>query len=190
MFIDRIARRYARALFEAARDRNRLEEAWQGLQAVQRLADEIPDLREWLAHPRIPGSRKKALLSDLLGPSVEALVVDFLGLLVDKERSPALEGVIAEFQRLLNESQGRLPALVTTAIALTEEERATLRARLQEWTGAAEIELQEEVDPHILGGAIIRVRGRLIDGSVRSRLAELRERLRRVRVTSLAPPAE
>jgi|YNPNPStandDraft_1061719.scaffolds.fasta_scaffold50345_2 F-type H+-transporting ATPase subunit delta len=183
MFADRIAHRYARALFEAARDRDRLEDTWQGLQAVQRLADEIPDLREWLAHPRIPGARKKALLRDLLGPAVEALVVDFLGLLVDKERCAALDGVIAEFQRLRDESQGRVPARVTTALALTEEERAALRSRLQEWTGAAEIELREEVDSSLLGGAIVQVQGRLIDGSVRSRLAELRERLKRVRVT-------
>jgi ATP synthase F1 delta subunit len=104
-------------------------------------------------------------------------------LLVDKERGPALEGAIAEFQRLRDQSQGRIPAVVTTAIPLTDEERAALVGRLQEWTGASEIQLQEEVDPDLLGGAVIRVGGRLIDGSVRSHLATLRERLKQVRVT-------
>lgn len=185
MWIDRIARRYGQALFEAARAQNRLEETWRDLQTVQRLAGEIPELREWLAHPLIPGPRKKALLQTVVGGQMEALVVDFLGLLVDKERGVELDGTIAAFQRLLDEAQGRLVAQATTAIALAEEQRAALKSRLLEWTGAAEIELQEEVDPGLLGGAVIQVQGRLMDGSVRSRLAEMQERLKRVRVTSL-----
>jgi F-type H+-transporting ATPase subunit delta len=118
------------------------------------------------------------------------LVVDFLCLLVDKERGTALDGVVAEFQRLLNEARGLVPARVTTAVPLIAEERTVLVARIREWTGAAEIDLQEEVDPDLLGGAVIQARGRLIDGSVRSSLAALRERLKRVRVTQLAGESE
>jgi F-type H+-transporting ATPase subunit delta len=190
MFTDRIARRYARALFATARDRDRLDDTLLDLQAVQRYADEIPDLREWLAHPLIPEARKKVLLHEIFDDQVDPLVVDFLCLLVDKERGTALDGVVAEFQRLLNEARGLVPARVTTAVPLIAEERTVLVARIREWTGAAEIDLQEEVDPDLLGGAVIQARGRLIDGSVRSSLAALRERLKRVRVTQLAGESE
>ena len=185
MFTDRIARRYARALFATAQARERLDETLRDLQTVQQSAEELPELGEWLVHPLIPPDRKKNLLHQIFDEQVDALVVNFLCLLMDKERGPALEGVVAEFQRLLNQERGIVPAHVRTAIALTDEEQQALDDRLREWTGAQEIQLHPEVDTDLLGGAVIQVRGRLIDGSVRSRLATMRERLKQVRVTQL-----
>jgi len=182
MFISRIARRYGRALFAAAQEREGVEGVLTELRQVEVRREERPELEEILRHPHIPVVRKQALLEEVFGEEVSALTLNFLQLLVRHRRTELLPQVIADLQQRYDAWRGLVRAQVTTAVPLTREEQEVLRQRLRELTGARKVVLEPEVDPAIIGGAIIRAAGRVIDGSVASYLEGMRERLKEVRV--------
>ncbi len=129
-----------------------------------------------LANPAIAGERRAALLSDLLGDRVSGPVQNLIQLLLRRGRIEELPRVAAQFRRLDDERQGITHATATSAAALTQDEVRALTERLEQSTGGR-IELNVQIDPSLLGGLVVRVGDRLIDGSVRGRLERLRNQL-------------
>jgi len=186
MFASRIARRYARALLALAQERDAVDEVQADLQQVRQQLEATPELQSLLEHPVIPATRKKALVRQFFEVSLGEVVVDFLCLLVDNERANLLAGIMAEFEDRVHALRGVVPAKVTTAIPLTEEQRRRLVDRLKQLTQAQEVILEPEVDPTLIAGAVIQIQDRLIDGSVKTALERLRDQLKAVRVAHLA----
>ena len=171
-----LARRYAGALFETARDANLIDQVESDLGLLTYTLESTPRLKEALTHPLIPAKRKKDIVADLLRDRVQDVTLHFVCLLIDKRRSEVLEDVEQEYVRLANEYQNVQPVMVTSAIPLTPEEAAALRKKLEESTGKT-IEPQFSEDPDIIGGLVIQIGDTVIDGSVRGYLQSLRERL-------------
>jgi F-type H+-transporting ATPase subunit delta len=174
MRIEVAAKRYAQAAFEIARERDELDRWVEDLQAIADVAAQ-PGVVEVLASSRVPFEVKERLLSSGLA-GVSPLALNLARLLVQKGRIAMAGQVRDEYQRLLDEHRGIAQALVLTAVPLSGDEERTVAQRLQELTGK-EIVLERQVDPEILGGLVARVGDRLIDGSTRTRLLELRRRL-------------
>jgi F-type H+-transporting ATPase subunit delta len=172
---DSAARRFAEAAFEVA-TRDDTIETWRSeLEAsATRLGGE--DAMGALSNPALPIDQRSAAASALLehvaGPKVQNLV----RLLLRRGRIDELPRVAAEFRRLDDRRQGITHATATSASALTPDEIGALTARLEQSTGGR-IALDTTVDPSLLGGVIVRVGDRLIDGSVRGRLERLRNQL-------------
>ena len=177
----RAARRYARAVFQMALKRDEVDAVASGLAQVALSESSSPQLMTVLQHPRITRERKKELLKQVFGDSVPVDVANFLRLLVDKDRADILPEVAVQFRRLLDENRKQLDAEATTAVEMTEAQRAALLQRLQTQTGYT-VRLQTSVDESILGGLIVRVGDRLIDGSVRTQLQTMREQLKQAKV--------
>ncbi len=177
----RAARRYARAIFQMALKREEVDVVASGLAQVALSEDASPQLMTVLQHPRITRERKKELLKQVFGDSVPADVANFLTLLVDKDRADILPEVAIQFRRLLDENRKQLDAEATTAIPMSDAQRDALLNRLQAQTGYT-IRLQTRVDESIVGGLIVRVGDRLIDGSVRTQLQTMREQLKQAKV--------
>ena len=149
------ARRYAEAAFEIAL-RDSTVDAWRS------------ELDQAAA--------VKAAITKGLGSSVSAPVLNLILFMVRRGRIEDLSSVAAEFRRLDDERNGVTHAVATTASPLEPSEIKLLTTRLETMTGG-KVELTVETDPSVLGGLIVRVGDRLIDGSVRGRLERLRSQL-------------
>jgi F-type H+-transporting ATPase subunit delta len=175
------ARRYSRALFNVALQRNDIDAVADSLAVVTSTASGSPELLSVLEHPLVTRQRKNELLAKVFGDSVNNDVTNFLLLLVEKDRASIIPNVAREFARLVDEHRHVTDAEVTSAIALTDGQIKVLQDQLQASTGYT-VRLQTKVDSAILGGLVVRVGDKLIDGSVVSQLQSIREQLKRVKV--------
>jgi F-type H+-transporting ATPase subunit delta len=171
-----VVRRYARALFETAVKGGTMDHVEGDLKGVHGLLVQVPQFRKVLRAPTVSGTRKKALLAQTLGNRVSPLTLRMLNLLVDKRREALLDDLYPEFQRLADEYRNIQPVEVTAATPLTDQERDSLSRALAARTGKQPV-LQVRVQPEILGGLVVRMGDRIIDGSVRTKLEQLRQRL-------------
>lgn len=193
-YASRKARRYAEALFALADEQNRLEESVGEIRRVAVVLEELPDLAAVLAHRAIPLERKLELARQAFAPAEEPaegqpapalseLMANFLRLVIDHGRVALLPEIRVALEDMLDERQGVVRATVTTAVPIVKGEREMIEAKLVALTGAARVALETKVSRSILGGVIIHVGDHVIDASVRTYLASLRETLRRVRVS-------
>lgn len=129
-----------------------------------------------VGNPAISVEKRVSVLHDLLQGRVSAQALNLDDLMVQRDCIEDLPRVAAEFRRLDDDRQGITHATATSAIELTPDEIRDLTTRLEQSTGGR-IALDVEVDPSLLGGIVVRVGDRLIDGSVRGRLERLRNQL-------------
>jgi F-type H+-transporting ATPase subunit delta len=172
---DTAARRYAEAAFEVAMRDGSLERWRPELDLAAGIAGDERAL-DVLANPSVPLERRSKALDALLGDRVSRPVRNLIQLMLRRGRIEQLPRVAAEFRRLDDERQGITHAIATSATELTPDEVRALTARLEQSTGGR-ISLDTQVDPSLLGGLVVRVGDRMIDGSVRGRLERLRNQL-------------
>ena len=168
------ANRYARALFELASERN-AEEAWlDHLRSAQAaLAD--PTVSLYLRTPRVRIEQKLDVVKQIAA-GADPLVANLLCLLTSRSALPSLPAIVTAYGEFLNESLGRAQAQVTSAVALAPEQQTRLSGLLHQMLDK-EVVLEVREDPEIIGGVIVRVGDQVIDGSIRTRLALMRQRL-------------
>ena len=166
------AKRYAQAAFAIASAEDSVD-AWQtALDGLAALAAD-PTVGAYLATTKVEESAKFATLDQAL-PGVDPKARNLAKLLVRKRRT-ALAGDIARvFGGLVNAERGLASARVTTARPLSDAGRASVEQAVRAGTGAQDVELDEQIDREILGGAIVQIGDHIIDGSVRTRLRGLR----------------
>ena len=169
------ARRYAEAAFSVAM-RDDTVETWRS--ELESAAEIVAEERigRALANPSIPLETRLATAEETFGKLVGRQVLNLIGLMLRRGRIEELPRLSAEFRRLDDERRGITHATATGATALTTDEVRALTQRLEQLTGGR-VELDVQVDPSLLGGVVVRVGDRLIDGSVRSRLERLRNQL-------------
>jgi F-type H+-transporting ATPase subunit delta len=173
-----IARNYAETLLELARRHGgqpTVEEFGGAMETLAALVAE-PQVREFLATPRIPAEARKEALGKALRGRVPELFLRFVLVVVDKRRQLLLGDIAAEYRALVDELTGRVRVSVSIShapdAALQEQIGTALAARL----GKTVIPTFT-VDPELLGGLVVRVGDEILDGSVRTRAAHLRRRL-------------
>jgi F-type H+-transporting ATPase subunit delta len=166
-----VAKRYAQALFELGREKGLLEEFLEGLRVVSHTL-QTPALSQALENPKIPLAAKREMVHRFL-PSLNSHLLNFVDLLISKGRVPLVGQICQNYERLLHVHQGIEVATVTTAVVLDEEQRARLLEKLSEMTGK-QIILETKVDPNILGGLVVKIGDRVIDGSTTSKLKALK----------------
>jgi F-type H+-transporting ATPase subunit delta len=176
-----IARRYAVALFGAARKAGVAEEVLADLLAVHELAKLEPSWQRFLEAPDVLTEHKVAAISTVLEGRVHELVGRLLNLMLQKKRIQHFPFVQEEYRELVEEDLGIVRARVTTAVPLDPALAGDLVSRLEKITHKR-IRIETRVDPDILGGVVAIVGDKILDGSLRHRLAELRDRLLAVRV--------
>jgi F-type H+-transporting ATPase subunit delta len=165
---------YAEALFEASRERDELEEVLSDLGEFVDALHDSEELRLFFYGGQIPERQKRRAL-DGLTEGMKTPTTNFLKVLVDNGREEILEDVLARYEDLVKEHLGRIEVEVTTAVELSEEQRDRLRERLASVLDGREIILETNVNADLIGGAVFRYGGRMMDGSIRGRLESLRE---------------
>jgi F-type H+-transporting ATPase subunit delta len=172
---DTSARRYAEAAFEVAQRDDAVDRWRTELAAAASVAGDERAQRV-LANPSIPLEQRSKAVTELLDGNVSTPVQNLIQLMLKRGRIEQIGRVSTEFARLDDQRQGITHAIATTAAPLTPDETRALTARLEQTTGGR-VSLETQVDPSLLGGLVVRVGDRLIDGSVRGRLERLRNRL-------------
>jgi F-type H+-transporting ATPase subunit delta len=175
-------RTYARSLFEAAREQNRLEAVHEELIDFAATVEQVPQLQAVLESPGLDSRAKKALLEEVLGDADE-LVRNFLLLLAEKGRSGELAEIAREFEALVADAQGVLDVELTTAIELSKADFDDLVQRIGKASGR-EVRASRAVDPALVGGLVLEVGSRRLDASIRGRLDRLRRQLTTTRSVS------
>ena len=168
------ARRYAQAVFEIALEKKGLER-WQT--DLQKIVGAVSDstFMAALESPRIKIEDKSRFLKERL-TDIDPLALNLVLLLIARSGIGMIGEIAGEYKRLLDIYRGVESAEVTTAVPLDDKDKKKLAVKLGALVGA-EVELETQVDPAILGGIVARVGGRLLDGSTRSKLAALKKEL-------------
>jgi F-type H+-transporting ATPase subunit delta len=169
------ARRYAEAAFEIALRDGTVDEWRRELEAAVTIVSQ-PAIGRTLANPAISLEARSIAVTSTFGLVASRPVTNLILLALRRGRIENLPRIAAEFKRLDDRRLGITPAIAISATPLGTDEVSALTSRLEQLTGGR-VELDLQVDPSILGGLVVRVGDRLIDGSVRGRLERLRGRL-------------
>lgn len=170
-----LARPYARAVFAHAREQGALD-AWMEVLGFLAAAVQEPSFRRLIRNPKVPGEALERLLDELLGPRLFAAARNFVHLLVTSKRLELAPEIARMCAALRARAERTAPVRVVTAFALDEKDRARLEAVIAKYVGS-KITLESSVDRSLIGGAVVKVGDRVIDASVRGRLAQLSQRL-------------
>ncbi|MEE8442590.1 MAG: ATP synthase F1 subunit delta [Dehalococcoidia bacterium] len=173
------AKRYAQAAFEIARETGRIDQWAENLEVAQQVLQD-PTLKAYLEMPKVAFDGKMQVLRESLS-SLEPLALNLVALLVSRDTIGLLPRIAVEYQRLVDDHMGRQRAEVITAVPLEDQQRERLGQRLLQVLGM-EIVLTSRVDSEVLGGLVVRIGDKMIDGSTRGRLMAMRKSRSEVRV--------
>lgn len=174
-----VGARYAEALYELANAEGLVDQVENELKSINRVIADSPELQKVLYHPRITPADKKDVLKVLFAGKISPVTENFLFLLVDRQREAFLGDIVEYFSLQANRARNVVSAQVASAIELTNKEKEKLEEVLARITGK-KVQTVYSVDTALLGGVMVRIGDRVIDGSLRTRLATLREHLRRI----------
>jgi F-type H+-transporting ATPase subunit delta len=173
-----VAKSYAKAIFELARERNQADQIQAELDRTAEAVTAAGDATDVLGRPWISPEVRKRLAEEIAQKlEVSKLTQDFLGLLASHGRADHLAAIAAAYHEMLDAASGRVRAHVRTAVPLTDGDRAALGAKLQRALGGKQVILDEVVDQKLLGGFVAEIGSLVVDGSLDGQLARMRERL-------------
>jgi len=172
-----LARPYAGAAFDIAREADRLDQ-WSRQLASLAAAADVDEVQEFIALPSLPGPVKAQRIIDLLGDELGTDARRFVHVLANNKRLDLLGEIASQFEALKAAAERTLDVEIVSAVELTDSQLAGFVEGLTQRFGQ-EIEVATRVDEDVVGGAIIRAGDTVIDGSVRGRIAKLTEALLR-----------
>lgn len=175
--MEEIATVYARSLFEAAQDADKLGVVRDQLSEVSSAIEGDHEMQVFFFSPYLTSEDKKEGLHKGI-TELDDLVENFLELLIENGRMAALFGIRREFEALWDEENELLPVTITSAVELDEATVRRIGDQIAQQTGQ-QVELSADVDPGVLGGLVVRVGNTVLDASVRRRLDTLRREVAR-----------
>lgn len=172
----RLSQNYASALFDYADEQQIQSEIYDEVKALQTLLAAQPQLTKVLNDVHLRLNERQALLNQVI-QSASTTMNHFLQLLFDYKRMLLVPQVLAEYERLYDQAEGHITITITTVQPLTAEQEAKLKATYLAKFGGKTADIVTKIQPSILGGAIIESNGKRIDGSLQTRLKQLRQTL-------------
>lgn len=167
-----VARTYARALFGAAKDLDKLEVIAEDLKDMEQVLGNETELVRFLSMPSIPQSEKIDALRDIFSGMVSEEFLIFICILIEKGRLSQFERIAREFDAIRNEEEGFSAGVIYSSIPLTQDRLE----KFEEETGRLlreKVRLTNEIDESLLGGIKILINGKMIDASVKTRVSAL-----------------
>ncbi len=175
-----VAGRYASALLDTANEQGQLDAVERDLNAISGLLDESEDLRRLVRSPVFSADdQTRALEAILAKGGVAGLTLNFFKLLVRNRRLFAAADIIKAFKALAAEMRGEVQAEVASAVALNDAQLNELRDTLKASVGK-DVQIDAKVDPSLLGGLVVKIGSRMIDSSLKTKIATLKTRMKEV----------
>ena len=169
-----VSKEYAAALFMLALEQNAKQEFHEGLLLMQKAFRNDPDYLALLSSPAISLSERIAAAKEAFSDHVPEGVMSFLLLLCEKGRLSGFFPAVEEFEKLLAESERIMDARIISAVPLTDTEKKELVNKLAQVENCA-VRAEYEVDESLLGGVIVEIDGKIMDGSLRSTLRDVKD---------------
>ncbi len=177
-----ISKTYGDALFEVAMEEQKTDLFLEEAQEILTILDQNPELDKLMKHPKISKLEKEQVLDEVFQNNVSREMTGFMKLLVNKERYGELPNIFAYLIDRIKEEKKIGVAFVTTALELTESKKAAIEKRLLETTPYQTMEMNYKVDEALIGGMIIRIKDRVVDSSVRTKLEEMKKQLLQIQL--------
>jgi F-type H+-transporting ATPase subunit delta len=173
-----VARRYARALLSLGIEEGRFEQYGDELDAVLNATKASRELGSLLTHPGYSLEQRRAAVDAIAGTlHLSPLTVNFLRLLIDRQRIADLADIARSYRAMVDQQAGRVRATVTSATPLSEHQLERLRDAIGLMTGRS-IVLDSKTDPSLIGGVVAQVGAKMLDGSLRTQLERMRGELK------------
>ncbi|MGI6119947.1 MAG: F0F1 ATP synthase subunit delta [Desulfosporosinus sp.] len=173
-----LARRYSQALFEISSEKNSLDTVDNDLRELTRLVEENVEVKTALLHPHISLSVKKSIVEKLVGEDFGEITRRFFYLLIDRKRESVLPLIQREFSKLADEARHVVEAKIVSAIELSASQLDELKKAIQKMTGK-DVRVKSEVRAELIGGVLVQVGDRVMDGTIAHALNQMREELRK-----------
>ncbi|KUO51295.1 MAG: hypothetical protein APF76_17610 [Desulfitibacter sp. BRH_c19] len=174
-----VAKRYGQALFELASEKNILDQLEKELTEVMQVIEESDELKKVVEHQLMNAELKQEIFRKIYSDNISSTTLNFLLLILHKRREIALGQIVNQFINLANEAKGIVKAQVKSATLLSPEHLEELRESLVKMTGK-NILLEVTIDEKLMGGVVVRIGDRIIDGSVSTKLKMLEKHLKSV----------
>lgn len=181
MIAEEIGRKYSKALFKLAKTHLALDQIRSDLKTFAKLFDQEPHLKGFLSAPQVSKKDKISVLEKTLKSKVADYFLEFLFLLLKKNRIGYISDIRSFFERLVKEEMGIVPTRVYTSRVLDKALLLKLRQNLEKKIGK-KLDIEVIVEPKILGGLSVYIGNRVIDKSVKYQLDSLKEKMLQVKV--------
>ncbi len=176
-----VAERYAQALFSLAQEQNVTDAVADALSNFAEMIEQSADLQRLVLSPVFSAEDQLKAVSALLDKyGFGGITANFIKLVASKRRLFVLPDMIRAFQALNDKAKGVTRADVTVAAPLSSDHNAALEQALREVSGGKTIKVNVNVDPSIIGGIVVKLGSRMVDGSVKTKLNSLRTRMKEV----------
>jgi len=168
MIKSQVGRRYSKAIFEIAEEKNQVKEIYEMLNSAMVLYRTDKEFKNFILNPLIDNEQKKSVLNEIFGKD-NSENLNILLYILDKGRMNCIKYIVAEYLKIYYRKNRILDVKATFTKELTDEQKKKLINKLSQKTGK-EINLEIKIDKNILGGGIIRIGDKIIDGSIRREL--------------------
>lgn len=177
-----VAQTYGEALYEIAMEKNISGNMLQEVEAMSEILKQNPDFDRMMLHPKISKTEKQKIMKEVFEGKVTPEIMGFLQLILNKERYVDLKDIFAYFINKVKEVEKIGVVYVTTAVELSEERKKVIEQKLLDTTGYRKMEMNYTVEPDIIGGMVIRIKDRVVDSSIRTKLTEMRKELLQIQL--------
>lgn len=177
-----VSKVYGEALFETAMEEDKADVFLEEIGVVRACLAQNPDFEKMMKHPGIPKQDKIAAMHAVFDGRVSGELTAFLEIILDKERYGALNAVFDYFTEKVKEEKKIGVAHVTTAVELSGPQKEQIRGRLLETTPYLTMEIHYDVDRELIGGMVIRIKDRVVDSSIRTKLEDLTRQLLKIQL--------
>ena len=167
-----VSQRYALALFEAGLDLDKIDEFNKELDFLQTVFDQEEQLLQLLSHPRIKKDEKKDLINRIFKDKLSQELVNFIYILIDKRREAHIIDIITKYKELFNEHKNIIKVVAMTAVPMEEKARNNLVEVLASKLDKT-VELTNEIDKSVIGGVVLNIENKVVDGSLKGQLDSL-----------------
>jgi len=162
----RLASRYAKSLIDLAIERGQLETVYSDMLYLNQLVKVSRDFLNLLRSPIVPGDKKLAVIDAIAGKNISELTSAFAKLLVNKGREADMPEITSAFIKQYKDKKGIHIIKLTTAVPVSEDLKKSIVDQVKKTSNMEQIELEEKVDPNIIGGFVLQAGDRLIDASI------------------------
>lgn len=172
-----ISQIYGNALFELAVEQNNLDQMMQEAVFIKQCMEENEDLIKVLNHPKIPKDEKMTLVETVFSGQISDEMSGFLAILIEKDRQCGIFGIFDYFMHCAREYKKIGVLYVTSAVTLSSVQKEQIEARVLELTSYVSLEVKYDVDESLIGGLVLRINDRVVDSSIKTKLANMTKSL-------------
>lgn len=168
---------YGNALFELALEQKKIDELYDEVKVLINVLKENDELIKLLNHPRINKDEKKQIVRNTFDGKVSSELTGLITMVVDKDHISDIVGILEYFLKLVKKEKNIGVVSVTSAVALSDVQKANIEKRLIETTSYTSLETEYKVDESLIGGLVIRIEDRVVDSSIKSKLDKMSKML-------------